>query len=92
MDSLDLIKFFPILVEGLRETQDPYRFLADASCDDVIALGSDKILPLIPKIIPAVKQGLLTKKEEIVLRVLDKITRIIRLSPHCAMALVPYFG
>ena len=55
LQSLDLGKFFPIFFEGLRETQDPYRFLADAGLNDIIGLGSETILPLIPKIIPAAK-------------------------------------
>lgn len=81
----------PIYFEGLRETSDPMEFLANHGLNDLISLGSARVLPVIPSIIPPIKKSLQTKRPEIIVKVLEKIQSIIKLSPQCAEAFVPYY-
>ena len=45
---LDYHHYLPIFFEGLREPNDPSKFLADKGCDELIIGGKDKILPVLP--------------------------------------------
>jgi hypothetical protein len=45
---LDLQHYLPVFFEGLRESEDPMKFLADAGSDELITNGKDKILPVLP--------------------------------------------
>jgi hypothetical protein len=46
-----LVYLAPIFFEGLRETKDPTMFLAENGLVDIIHSLSDKIVPVIPKLI-----------------------------------------
>ena len=41
----------PIFMEGIREKQDPYRFLAVQGVFDLLQHGQAKVLPVIPQLI-----------------------------------------
>ena len=46
--SLDYHHYLPIFFEGIREKQDPYRFLAVQGVFDMLEKGGAKVLPVIP--------------------------------------------
>lgn len=48
VDKLDYHHYLPIFFHGLRETVDPYKFLADSGLASLIASGKDRILPVLP--------------------------------------------
>ncbi|CAM9742751.1 unnamed protein product [Choristocarpus tenellus] len=48
--DLDYHVYLPIFFEGLREVEDPYRFLATQGTLDMIEAAPDKILPVIPQV------------------------------------------
>jgi hypothetical protein len=48
VDLLDYHHYLPIFFHGLRETQEPYQFLADLGLDDLLTYGKEKILPVLP--------------------------------------------
>jgi len=50
LEMLDYHLYLPIFFEGLREPKDPYIFLADRGCNELLEAGKDtgKILPVLP--------------------------------------------
>jgi len=52
---LDFHLYLPIFFEGLRETQEPYKFLSLKGCEELLELGGAKILPVLPQLIIPIK-------------------------------------
>jgi Parkin co-regulated protein len=55
IQQLDYHHYLPIFFEGIREKQDPYRFLAVQGVFDMLEKGGAKVLPVIPQLIIPVK-------------------------------------
>jgi hypothetical protein len=55
VSKLDYHHYLPIFMEGIREKQDPYRFLAVQGVFDLLAQGQAKVLPVIPQLIIPIK-------------------------------------
>jgi hypothetical protein len=53
--QLDYHHYLPIFMEGIREKQEPYRFLACQGVFDLLANGQAKVLPVIPQLIIPIK-------------------------------------
>jgi hypothetical protein len=53
---LDYHHYLPIFFHGLREGEEPYRFLADQGLDDLLTYGKEKILPVLPQLIIPIKR------------------------------------
>ena len=53
--KLDYHHYLPIFMEGIREKQDPYRFLAVQGVIDLLNHGQAKVLPVIPQHIIPIK-------------------------------------
>jgi len=53
--QLDYHHYLPIFFEGIREKQDPYRFLAVQGVFDMLEKGGAKVLPVIPQLIIPIK-------------------------------------
>lgn len=70
---LDYHHYLPIFFHGLRETDDPYKFLADNGLDALLKFGKDKVLPVLPQLIIPIKEALNTKNHEIVVKTLKKL-------------------
>ena len=65
MNKLDYHHYLPIFMEGIREKQDPYRFLAVQGVFDLLNHGNAKVLPVIPQLIIPIKSKSLTNKSTI---------------------------
>ncbi len=48
IELLDYHHYLPLFFEGLRETREPYQFLADRGLDDLLSHGEKRILPVLP--------------------------------------------
>ena len=88
---LDYHHYLPIFFHGLRETEDPFRFLADQGLASLIAQGKDKILPVLPQLIIPIKEALSTKSTEIVVKTLRHLQELVKSSDVLAESLVPYY-
>ena len=53
--KLDYHHYLPIFMEGIREKQEPYRFLAVQGVCDLLKNGQAKVLPVIPQLIIPIK-------------------------------------
>jgi len=65
-DKLDYHHYLPIFFDGIREKDEPYKFLARQGTYDLLAKGGSKILSVIPQLIIPIKTVLNTRDAEIV--------------------------
>ena len=65
MSKLDYHHYLPIFFDGVRETQQPYKFLAVKGVEDMLKAGGSKILPVIPQLIIPIKTALNTRDTEV---------------------------
>ena len=56
--QLDYHHYLPIFFEGIREKQEPYRFLSVQGVFDMLERGKSKVLPVIPQLIIPIKSKL----------------------------------
>lgn len=89
--KLDYHHYLPIFFDGLREKQEPYRFLAVQGTLDMLAGGGTKILPTIPQLIIPIKTALNTRDPQIVCTVLKILQELVMSGDMVGEALVPYY-
>jgi hypothetical protein len=53
--DLDYHHYLPKFFDGIREKQDPYRFLAIQGVFDMLEQGGAKVIPVIPQLIIPIK-------------------------------------
>ena len=78
-------------MEGIREKQDPYRFLAVQGVFDLLDKGGAKVLPVIPQLIIPIKTALNTRDPEIIAITLKILQALVTCSDTIGEALVPYY-
>lgn len=54
-ECLDYHLYLPIFFEGLREVEEPYKFLAVYGCEELLTRGENKILSVLPQLIIPIK-------------------------------------
>ena len=93
--SIDYFHFLPLFFAGLREKEDPYRFIAVQGSYDLINRGSlNRLLPVIPQLIAPIKAALNTRDPEIVATVCKVLQALILAgngSTKIGEALVPFY-
>merc|ERR1740133_564750 len=88
VEKLDYHHYLPIFFDGLREKEDPYRFLAVQGVYDMLEKGGSKILPVGPQLIVPVKTALNTRDPEL----MATMMQVLLLSGEMiGEALVPYY-
>jgi len=90
-ELLDYHLYLPIFFEGLRETQEPYKFLAHQGCTELLERGGPKILPVLPQLIIPVKKALATKSHSILCTTLKMLQRLVGSGDMIGEAMVPYY-
>ncbi|CAD7965476.1 unnamed protein product [Amoebophrya sp. A120] len=91
LEKLDYHHYLPIFFDGLREKEDPYRFMAVSGCYDMMAAGGSKILPVVPQLIIPIKTALNTRDETIICTVLKILVELVQSGEMIGEALVPYY-
>jgi len=76
-DKLDYHHYLPIFFDGIRETEEPYKFLSLQGTFDMLEDGGTKILPVIPQLIIPIKTALNTRDKEVIVRVLKVLQKLI---------------
>jgi len=90
-ELLDYHLYLPIFFEGLRETEEPYKFLAFQGCDELLERGGSKILPVLPQLIIPIKKALSTKRHDILCVTFKKLQKLVLANEMIGEALVPYY-
>jgi len=90
-EKLDYHHYLPIFFDGLREKEEPYRFLAVQGVYDLLAKGGSKILPVVPQLIIPIKTALNTRDPAIIATVLKVLQQLVVSAEMVGEALVPYY-
>jgi hypothetical protein len=77
IEKLDYHHYLPIFFDGLREIQEPYKFLALQGTKDLLSKGGSKILPVIPQLIIPIKTALNTRDKEIMCRIIEVLQQLV---------------
>ena len=91
LSELDYHHYLPIFFEGLREKQDPYRFLAIQGIFELLEHGGPRVLPVIPQLIIPIKTALNTRDPDIISITLKVLQKLVTCSETIGEALVPYY-
>jgi hypothetical protein len=91
IEKLDYHHYLPIFFDGLREKEDPYRFLAVQGTYDMLDKGGSKILPVVPQLIIPLKTALNTRDQEIIATALKVLQALVLSGEMIGEALVPYY-
>jgi hypothetical protein len=91
IEKLDYHHYLPIFFDGIREKEDPYKFLAIQGCYDLLEKGGAKILPTIPQLIIPIKTALNARDPEIMCSTLKVLQKLVISGDLIGEALVPYY-
>lgn len=91
IEKLDYHHYLPIFFDGLREKEDPYRFLAVQGVYDMLDKGGSKILPVVPQLIIPLKTALNTRDTEVICTSLKVLQQLVLSGEMIGEALVPYY-
>jgi hypothetical protein len=95
IESIEYGHFLPLFIDGIREKEDPYRFIAVQGTYDLLEVATtDRILPVIPQVILPIKRALDTRDKEITGTMCKVIQMLILFqggSYEIGEALVPYY-
>jgi hypothetical protein len=91
VEKLDYHHYLPIFFDGLREKEDPYRFLAVQGTYDMLEKGGSKILPVVPQLIVPVKTALNTREPELMATMIKVLQTLVLSGEMIGEALVPYY-
>jgi hypothetical protein len=90
---LDYHHYLPIFMDGIRETEEPYMFLARQGVKDMLTEGKthQKVLPVIPQLIIPIKTALNTRNHDTVCETLKILQILVKCGNLIGEALVPYY-
>jgi len=91
IDKLDYHHYLPIFFDGLREKEDPYRFLSVEGAHNMLDKGGSKILPVVPQLIIPIKTALNTRDKEVIATLLKVLQKLVLSGEMIGEALVPYY-
>jgi hypothetical protein len=92
LESLDFHHYLPLFVSGLREEEEPYRFLAEEGSLNLVEAGGERrVLAVIPQLIIPLKDALGTGVEKVIVRTLRVLTALATVGPSVGTALVPFY-
>merc|ERR1712232_463169 len=76
IEKLDYHHYLPLFFDGLREKEDPYRFLAVEGTYNMLEKGGAKVLPVVPQLIIPIKEALNTR-DPMIMQVMLKIVQAL---------------
>lgn len=88
---LDYHHYLPIFFDGIREKEEPYRFLSVEGTFNLLQAGGSKIVNCIPQLIIPIKTALNTRDPEIICTMLKVIQQLVASNEMVGEALVPYY-
>jgi len=91
VEKLDYHHYLPIFFDGVREKEEPYRFLAVEGVHNLLEKGAAKILPVVPQLIIPLKKALNTRDPEVIVTALKVIQTLVLSAEMVGEAMVPYY-
>ncbi|KAG0566997.1 hypothetical protein M758_7G097000 [Ceratodon purpureus] len=89
--KVDYHYFLPLFFDGIREKEDPYRFIAVKGIEDLLKAGDGKVLPVIPQLIVPIKNALNTRDKTIISCTLQLLIKLVQCEEMIGESLVPYY-
>ncbi|CAG0918528.1 unnamed protein product [Notodromas monacha] len=91
LDEVDLAHLLPIFFEGLAEVEYPYEFIAKAGIADMVEKGGQKLLPVLPYLIPPLRRALETRHPKVMGTALRVVQQLATCCREMGQMLVPYY-
>ncbi|CAE7439971.1 Pacrg [Symbiodinium microadriaticum] len=91
VEKLDYHHYLPIFFDGLREKEDPFRFMAVTGAYDMLEKGGDRILPVVPQLVIPLKSALNTRDPQIMCTTMKLMQKLVLSGDLIGEALVPYY-
>jgi len=91
IEKLDYHHYLPIFFDGLREKEDPYRFVSVEGTHNMLDKGGSKILPVVPQLIIPIKTAMNTRDKEVIATLLKVLQKLVLSGEMIGEALVPYY-
>ena len=92
INTVDIVSFLPLFVDGIREQQNPYRFAASEGTFQLIQGGcADRVLQCLDSLIYPLKHALDTHHSPTIILALRVIQALTSRSPQIAEALVDHY-
>lgn len=91
VSQLDFSHYLPMFMEGLRDLQEPYHFLALNGTLDMVEKGGNRVLPCLPQLISPIKANLMTRNQTVLCLQMKVLQRLVLCCPYIGEALVPYY-
>lgn len=89
--KLDYHHYLPIFFDGIREKEEPYRFIAVKGVEDLLKAGQGKILSVIPQLIIPIKTALNTRDLAVINITLQLMCKLVESEEMVGHSLVPYY-
>jgi hypothetical protein len=81
----------PVFLDGIRETEDPYRFLAVRGAEELIAAAGASVTDVLPALVPPLRRALVTRDRAVVATAALLLQALLRASPDAGRRLAPYY-
>ena len=92
VETLDLAHYLPLFCDGLREVEEPYRFIAEEGVYDLLLRSPlPKVLACVPVIVVPLKTALNTRIPSVIKRVLKILQTLVECGNLIGEALVPFY-
>jgi len=76
--DVNLQKYLPVFVDGLREKEDPYRFVAVEGATSLLdCCGGHQVLPVVPQLILPMKVALSSRDPQVVMTVMKVLQHLL---------------
>lgn len=89
--KLDYSHYLPMFMEGLRDLDEPYHFLALNGTLDLLDKGENRTLACLPLLILPMKQNLMTRNHTVLCLQMKVLQKMVLCCPYVGEALVPYY-
>lgn len=89
--KLDIHHYLPLFFDGLREKEDPYRFLAVQGTHDLLSHPHTDVAPVVPQLIIPIKEALNTKDPDVIACAIKAIQTMVLCNEGAGVVLVPYY-
>eukprot|EP00792_Barthelona_sp_PAP020_P005587 TRINITY_DN2716_c1_g1_i1.p1 TRINITY_DN2716_c1_g1~~TRINITY_DN2716_c1_g1_i1.p1 ORF type:complete len:227 (+),score=50.58 TRINITY_DN2716_c1_g1_i1:35-715(+) len=92
MEKLNYNHFLPIFFDGLRELEEPYKFLAREGTLHMLKNGNPTIVKeCLPQLIIPIKKALNTRNKDIICSVLKILQELVKVGPEVGHDLVAFY-
>ncbi|KAG7400934.1 Mitogen-activated protein kinase kinase 5 [Phytophthora boehmeriae] len=91
LSLLDYSHYLPVFMEGLRELEEPYHFLALNGTLDMLEKGGSRVLPCLSLLVLPMKANLMTRNQTVLCLQMKVLQRLVLSCPYTGEALVPYY-